>query len=245
MTSSALIVPDWPAPAHIKAICTTRQAGFSPPPYDSLNLGDHVADDPKNVHRNRQQLITLADLPEMPLWLNQTHSTRVIDSDEWQSGIEADAIISERPGHVCSVLTADCLPLLVCDVRGNQVAAIHAGWRGLLSGIIETTVKRFNAPMQDLLVWLGPAIGPSAFEVGPEVYQAFTAHHAIAAEAFTASENGHHYADIYQLARQRLQLRGVHNIFGGEYCTFNQADQFFSYRRDGVTGRMASIIWLE
>lgn len=242
--TSTFIVPDWPALSHVKALCTTRHAGFSAAPYDSLNLGDHVADDPIHVQRNRQQLVRLADLPEMPLWLNQTHSTRVINSNEWHIGVEADAIISEQPRHVCSVLTADCLPLLVCDVQGSQVAAIHAGWRGLLNGIIETTVNRFQSPKHDLLVWLGPAIGPSAFEVGPEVYQAFVSQQPSAAEAFSASDNGHHYADIYQLARQRLQVCGVSNIFGGDYCTFNQAELFFSYRRERVTGRMASVIWL-
>lgn len=244
MMRSPLIVPEWPAPSHVKALCSTRQAGFSPAPYDSLNLGDHVADDPSNVQRNRQQLYSLADLPEMPLWLNQTHSTRVIDSQDWHIGVEADAIISEHPRHVCSVLTADCLPLLVCDAQGSQVAAIHAGWRGLLNGIIERTVERFHAPKHDLLVWLGPAIGPSAFEVGQEVYQAFVSQQPSAADAFTASNNGRYYADIYQLARQRLQQCGVSNIFGGDYCTYDQADLFFSYRRDGVTGRMASVIWL-
>lgn len=243
MTDS-LIRPKWPAPVNIKACISTRLGGISLPPYESLNLGDHVGDKPAHVTANRQRLITAAQLPAEPLWLKQTHSTIVIESPQWQSGIEADAIISQETGKVCAVLTADCLPVLLCNENGRQVAAIHAGWRGLCDGIIEKTVAQLSAIPENILAWLGPAIGPAQFEVGSEVRDAFMAHSADAAAAFQVGKPGHYFADIYQLARQRLNHSGVRQIYGGDFCTVSQPAHFFSYRRDGITGRMASLIWL-
>ena len=239
-----LIRPEWPAPVNVKACITTRLGGISLPPYDSLNLGEHVGDKPAHVSANRQRLITAAALPAEPLWLQQTHSTIVINSQQWQTGIEADAILSHMPDHICAVLTADCLPVLLCDKSGRQVAAIHAGWRGLCDGIIEQTVAQLSAAPEAVLAWLGPAIGPEQFEVGAEVRDAFIAHSAGAAAAFQAGKPGHYLADIYQLARQRLNQCGIPQIYGGDFCTVSQTAHFFSYRRDGITGRMASLIWL-
>jgi len=242
--ADSLIRPDWPAPGNVNALVTTRLGGVSPAPYNSLNLGDHVGDLPENIAANRRLLINTADLPDTPLWLRQTHSTKVINSQHWQTDMEADAIISSEINRVCAVMTADCLPVLLCDKQGRQVAAIHAGWRGLCDGIIEKTVAQFGGAPEDLLVWLGPAIGPAQFEVGAEVRDAFIAHSADAAAAFQEGKLGHYLADIYQLARQRLKANGIRQIYGGDFCTVSQPEEFFSYRRDGVTGRMASLIWL-
>lgn len=234
---------DWPAPPHIRAITTTRNGGLSQSPYDSLNLGDHVGDDPARVAANRHLLREKTSLPAEPLWLQQTHSTKVIDCREWQPVIEADAIICDTPRQVCSVMTADCLPLLITDKTGSQVAAIHAGWRGLQAGIIENTLQRFDRSANDILVWLGPAIGPKAFEVGPEVKAAFLAADASADEAFIPHSD-RFLADIYLLARQRLAAQGITAVYGGNHCTYHEKQRFFSFRRDGVTGRMASLIWI-
>ncbi|MEX1200405.1 MAG: peptidoglycan editing factor PgeF [Methylophaga sp.] len=242
--ADSLIRPDWPAPGNVNALFSTRLGGVSPAPYNSLNLGDHVGDPPENVAANRQLLINTADLPDTPLWLRQTHSTKVIASKHWQAYIEADAIFSTQPNHICAVMTADCLPVLLCDKQGRQVAAIHAGWRGLCDGIIEKTVAQLGGAPEDLLAWLGPAIGPAQFEVGAEVRDAFIAESAEAKSAFLPSKPGHFLADIYTLARQRLHHCGIKNSYGGDYCTVSQPELFFSYRRDGVTGRMASLIWL-
>ncbi|MDX1574114.1 MAG: peptidoglycan editing factor PgeF [Methylophaga sp.] len=239
-----LIRPDWPAPDNVKALVSTRLGGVSPAPYDSLNLGDHVGDLPENVATNRQLLTEKAELPDTPLWLRQTHSTKVIDSQYWQAHIEADAIISTEINRVCAVMTADCLPVLLCDKQGQQVAAIHAGWRGLCDGIIEKTVAQLSGAPEDLLAWLGPAIGPAQFEVGAEVRDVFIAEAPEAINAFLPSKIGYFLADIYTLARQRLHHCGIKNSYGGDYCTVNQQELFFSYRRDGITGRMASLIWL-
>ncbi len=242
--ADCLVRPAWPAPGNVNALVSTRLGGVSPAAYNSLNLGDHVDDQPENVAANRQLLINIADLPDTPLWLRQTHSTQVIDSHHWQKDIEADAIISTETNRVCAVMTADCLPVLLCDKQGRQVAAIHAGWRGLCDGIIEKTVAQLVGPPSDLLAWLGPAIGPAKFEVGEEVRGAFIAHSAQATAAFQVGKPGHYLADIYQLASQRLNASGIRQIYGGDFCTVSQPEKFFSYRRDGVTGRMASLIWL-
>lgn len=245
MTANPFIQPDWPAPTPIKALSTTRLGGISQPPYDSLNLGLHVNDDNDKVYRNRQWLTRSARLPSSPLWLEQVHGTRVIDANDWQVGIEADALFSRQAGQVCPVMTADCLPVLFCDVDGKMVAAAHAGWRGLLNGVLENTVSQFSCSADHILAWLGPAIGPQQFEVGSEVFDAFCSHSAEAGQAFSPHRSGHYLADIYLLARQRLNRLGVEKIYGGEHCTVTEADQFFSYRRDGDTGRMASLIWIE
>jgi len=229
------IVPDWPAP---------RNGGVSAAPYDSLNLGDHVGDVPLAVARNRMLLGSL--LPSEPVWLKQVHGTTVIDTGVAGCGApEADACVSRHRGAVCVVMTADCLPVLLCDEQGSVVAAAHAGWRGLCDGVIEQAVAAMNVPAHNLLAWLGPAIGPQAFEVGDEVRAAFVAKQPEAASAFTAHAPGKWLADICQLASQRLEALGVAGIHGGGLCTVSDSKRFFSYRRDGTTGRMGSFIWLE
>jgi YfiH family protein len=244
MIADSLISPDWPAPNSIKALSTSRQGGFSLPPYDGFNLGTHVGDEPNTVIKNRDYLVDIAQLPESPRWLNQLHGTRVINSNDWQLNIDADAIISQQNNHICTIMTADCLPLLLCNKQGDTVAAIHAGWRGLAAGIIEKTIAEFHCDPQDILVWLGPAIGPNQFEVGTDVYQTFIIHSAQAIHAFQQTDATHYLADIYLLARQRLTALGISAIFGGDLCTASDPQHFFSYRRDDVTGRMASMIWI-
>lgn len=241
--------PDWPAPARVRAATTTRQGGVSQPPFDSFNLGGHVGDAPAAVAANRQQLRKKLSLPSEPHWLNQIHGITVVNLDTSPEGVpEADASITTTPNTVCVVLTADCLPVLFCDQTGTQVAAAHAGWRGLAAGVLEATVKSFAAPPEQIMVWMGPAIGPQAFEVGDEVRQAFVEFDPAAAQAFTAVQSEANekkwLADVYQLARQRLAAVGVKNIYGGGRCTFNEAEEFYSFRRDGKTGRMASLVWI-
>lgn len=218
--------------------------GVSLGPYDSLNLGDHVGDVPAAVAENRRRLCASLGLEVEPRWLQQVHGVNCCDIDSLVTGTEADAVFSTRAGEVCAVLTADCLPLLLCDEEGTRVAAVHAGWRGLLHGVIENSVTALSAS-GPVMAWLGPAIGPAAFEVGDEVREAFIAHDTRAQVAFVASANGKWLADIFQLARQRLAACGVDRVYGGELCTFSDADRFYSYRRDGETGRMASLIWIE
>lgn len=236
-----LITPNWPAPSKVKAYTTTRKGGHSQAPYDSLNLGDHVDDDPKAVAANRATLRQL--LPAEPVWLKQVHSTKIVTATS--SNCTADASMTTELNKVCVVLTADCLPVLFCDRAGTTVAAVHAGWRGLAGGILEATLQRFNNAPEDILVWLGPAIGPQAFEVGAEVREAFTDYLPEATQAFKAKGTGHWLADLYLLARQRLAHKSVINVFGGEFCTYTDAEHFYSYRRDKITGRMASLIWLK
>lgn len=248
----SLITPDWPAPPNVRALQTTRDGGVSVGAYASLNLGDHVGDDPVAVARNRALL--RAALPAEPLWLKQVHGNVVSDADRAVGVPDADAALARQPGKVCAVMTADCLPLLLCDEAGTVVAAAHAGWRGLAGGVVEATVKAMNVTPERLLVWLGPAIGPAAFEVGDEVRQAFMAHDPEAEKAFAPSSGlstqdlalrtNKWLADIYLLARQRLALLGVERVYGGGLCTFTDAERFYSYRRDHATGRMASLIWL-
>jgi len=239
-----MIYPDWPAPDTVKAISSTRQGGFSLPPYDGLNLGDHVGDNIDSVNKNRDWLANSAGLPQSPLWLKQVHGTDVSFASNWQEGDEADAIISHRANQVCPIMTADCLPLLLCNQQGDCVAAIHAGWRSLAAGIIEKTVSHFNCPTQDIMAWLGPAIGPDQFEVGTDVLTKFTQHSTIADLAFQQTDAEHYLADIVLLAKQRLNAVGINAIYGGDRCTVSDPSHFFSYRRDGITGRMASMIWI-
>ena len=242
LTDAALIKPDWPAPANVRAVQTTRLGGVSEAPYDSLNLGTHVGDNPLHVAANRQRLSGI--LPSEPIWMDQVHGTVVQNAALASCQPQADAAMARQVDTVCTVMTADCLPVLLCDQAGTVVAAAHAGWRGLSQGVIERTVEAMHAPADQLLAWLGPAIGPDAFEVGDDVHQAFISHDVQAAEAFVATEDGKWLADIYLLARQRLAALGVTRIYGGEYCTFHDKARFFSYRRDGACGRMASMIWL-
>jgi len=239
-----MISPDWPAPDNIKAFSTTRQGGFSIAPYDSFNLADHVGDDINSVKKNRDLLALQAHLPESPRWLKQIHGATVAKASQWQQGAEADAIVAQQNNQVCVIMTADCLPILLCNQQGDCVAAIHAGWRSLAAGIIENTLAQFNGPGQNIMAWLGPAIGPSQFEVGHDVVSAFTDQMTSAAVAFQQTDVDHYLADIYLLARQRLTSSGVNAIFGSEQCTVSNPSHFFSYRRDGITGRMASMIWI-
>ncbi len=237
-----LITPDWPAPANVRALQTTRKGGVSDSPYASFNLGSHVGDNPLAVSRNRMLLAPL--LPSEPVWLNQVHGITVADAGRAGCLPEADASVSTHPGAVCVVMTADCLSILLCDEQGSVVGAAHAGWRGLCDGVIEATVSAMNVPAPTLMAWLGPAIGSTVFEVGDEVRTAFVAKQPQAAKAFVAAAEGKWMADIYQLARLRLQALGIHRIYGGDLCTYSDAERFYSYRRDGVTGRMATFIWI-
>lgn len=237
------ITPDWPAPTNVMALQTTRQGGVSGAPYDSLNLGDHVGDEPLAVARNRVLLNHL--LPSEPVWLEQAHGTLVANADDASCLPQADACIARHRASVCVVMTADCLPVLLCDAQGSVVGAAHAGWKGLAAGVIESTVQAMNIPPQNLMAWLGPAISKEAFEVGEEVRAAFVAAQPQAASAFTNGQSGKWLADIYSLARIRLNALGITQIYGGNYCTYRESEKFFSYRRDGTTGRMGTFIWLE
>jgi hypothetical protein len=236
------LIPDWPAPAHVKSLQTTRKGGTSAAPYDSFNLGSHVGDNPLAVTRNRMLLAPL--MPSEPVWLNQVHGVTVADAGHAGCLPQADASISAHPGAVCVVMTADCLPVLLCDEQGSVVGAAHAGWRGLCDGVIEQTVHAMQVPASTLMAWLGPAIGPAAFEVGAEVRAAFVAKQPQAATAFVAGVDGKWMADIYQLARLRLNALGITRIYGGDLCTYNDPERFYSYRRDGASGRMGTFIWL-
>lgn len=236
------IIPDWPAPARVKALQTTRQGGVSLAPCDSLNLGSHVGDNPLAVARNRILLNTL--LPSEPVWLEQVHGTCVANADMASCLPQADACIARQRGSVCVVMTADCLPVLLCDKQGTAVGAVHAGWKGLASGVIETTVLAMGIAPPNLMAWLGPAIGQEDFEVGEEVRAAFVAVQPQAASAFIPGQPGKWFADIYALARLRLNTLGITQIYGGAHSTYSEHDQFFSYRRDGTTGRMGTFIWL-
>jgi YfiH family protein len=239
------LVPDWPVVASVHAVTTTRQGGVSQGCYASMNPADHVADDPAAVMANRETLQRVLDLPGQPVWLQQVHGTRVVNAATAGGSPIADAAFSSQPGVVCAVLTADCLPVLLADTAGQCVAAAHAGWRGLAAGVIEQTALAMGRPGEALLAWLGPAIGPSAYQVGDEVRDAFLAHDCAAAGAFRQGPDGAWFADLYQLARQRLAACGITAVYGGGYCSFTNSDWFYSYRRDGATGRMATLIWLE
>ena len=238
------IYPECPFPANVRACSSTRIGGYSQAPWESLNLGAHVGDEPQTVQRNRQQLVETLQLPSMPVWLEQVHGTEVLKLDHQRpNSVQADAVYTRERGVVCAVMTADCLPVLFYSADGQEVAAAHAGWRGLSAGVLEATLEAFSAQPAEITAWLGPAIGPTAFEVGAEVRDVFCAQNANAAAAFHAAGDKF-YADLWMLATQRLQAAGVHNIYGGGRCTFSEKEQFFSYRRDGITGRMASLIWL-
>lgn len=236
------LVPDWPAPKNVRAGTSLRGRGKSSGAYASLNLATHVGDDEQRVLQNRQ----LLGLPYEPVWLEQVHSKTVINVAEYQGQTpKADASFSILKHQPCVVMTADCLPLLVTDRQASCVAAIHAGWRGLVDGIIETTLQALPVKQSELMVWLGPAIGPQAYEVGSDVRDAFIEHDVEADTAFRQTDESHWLMDIYQLARQRLNNLGVEQIYGGDFCTYTDDERFYSFRRDNVTGRMASIIWLE
>jgi YfiH family protein len=243
--SSEWIIPRWPAPERVRAVSTTRHGGMSRPPYDTLNLAEHVGDEAAAVASNRVRLQQAMQLPAMPAWLQQVHGVRVVNAAGVTAPLAADAAYALEPGVVCAVLTADCLPLLLCDRVGRAVAAAHAGWRGLAAGVIEQTIAAMPVPSSELMAWLGPAISAEAYLVGGEVRETFVNHDPGAEAAFRPAADGGWHADLYRLARQRLQSQGVTEVHGGEYCTWQDPTRFYSYRRDGVTGRMASLIWLQ
>lgn len=240
----SLIIPDWPAPVRVRAVSTTRQGGVSPPPYASLNLAEHVGDAPACVAENRRRLAAMAGYPAEPAWLEQVHGIHTVAAETVRAPVAADAAWTRTAGRPCAVMTADCLPVLLCDRAGTVVAAAHAGWRGLAGGVIAATVARMDTPSTELLAWLGPAIGPAAFEVGEEVRAAFLELDADNAGCFRPSPAGRWLADLYDLARRQLRRLGVAAIYGGEFCTFSEPERFFSYRRENRTGRMATLIWL-
>ena len=239
-----LIRPDWPAPARVHALTTTRAGGVSEGSWSSFNLAVHVQDAPAAVTENRRRLRAALKLPAEPLWLTQVHGTAIASADNGP-GCEADGGYADRPGVVCAVLTADCLPVLLCSRSGDEVAAVHAGWRGLAGGVVEAALDRFRAQPDEMLAWLGPAIGPAAFEVGDEVRQVFLVDDPGAEVAFRSNRPGHWLADLYVLARRRLARQGVTAVYGGGLCTYSDAERFYSFRREPVTGRMASLIWIE
>jgi polyphenol oxidase len=236
--------PDWPAPPWVRACTTTRLGGVSTGAYAGLNLADHVGDDPRRVAENRALVRRALSLPDEPRWLGQVHGCDVVPAADADPGCPADASVTQETDVVCAVLTADCLPLLICDRRGRKAAAVHAGWRGLAAGVIERTLEALGEAPTDLLVWLGPAIGPDAFEVGPEVRATFLEADPAAAAAFRRGSADRWLGDLGALARTRLARAGVMRVYGGGVCTFSEPGRFYSYRRDGVTGRMASLIWL-
>ena len=239
-------VPEWPAPPGVRVLSTWRGGGVSDGSYASLNLGGHVGDAAAAVAENRSRLRWAAGLPGEPVWLRQVHGTAVADLDVPGTGESgADAAVTRQPGRVCAILTADCLPLVFATPEGDRVGAAHAGWRGLAEGVIEAAVRALDVPPERLLVWLGPAIGPLHFEVGAEVREVLLKRDLGAEAAFVPNARGRFMADLYALARRRLCALGVSRIFGGDECTYARADRYFSYRRDGVTGRQATLIWLE
>jgi YfiH family protein len=240
------IIPDWPAPNSVRALVTTRNGGVSAGPFASMNLGIHVGDSYDAVAANREQLCK--QLPADPFWLDQVHGVDVAVASHAgcaTAPVTADASVATAPDAVCIVMTADCLPVLFCDRAGTVVAAAHAGWRGLAAGVLEATVARMGVPAESVLAWLGPAIGPQAFEVGDDVRAAFVADSAGATHAFRPGERpGKWFADLFMLSRQRLARLGIGSVTGGGRCTYTEVDRFFSYRREGVTGRFASMVWL-
>jgi YfiH family protein len=245
------LVPEWPAPPNVRAVCTTRDGGVSVGRYESLNLGDHVGDDPAHVARNRERLREA--LGARPVFLQQVHGTGVVSLDAAQDavhdGTAADACTATGAGPACTIMVADCLPVLFTDEAGHRVAAAHAGWRGLAGGVLEQTAKAFEADgARRVIAWLGPCIGPRAFEVGPEVKAAFEAHAGEAAACFRpAPAAGKWLADLPALARQRLRAAGIGAVHGNDgsdgWCTVANPSRFFSHRRDGVSGRFAALVW--
>ncbi|MCV6591181.1 MAG: peptidoglycan editing factor PgeF [Marinobacterium sp.] len=241
-----LIEADWPAPAHVRALTTTRQGGVSVAPFDTLNLGDHVEDCPQAVAQNRQSLLRYLQLDTPAQWLQQVHGVDVVEAQPDGEVRVADACWSSEPGQPCIVMTADCLPVCFTDRQGSRVAVAHAGWRGLCNGVLEQTLQIFDDPSQ-VIVWLGPAIGLDAFEVGAEVRQQFCERQPEAGAAFrpVAGRSAKWLADIYMLARLRLHNAGVTAVHGGGFCTVHDQARFFSYRRETRTGRMATLIWID
>lgn len=239
------LVPDWPAPANVRAFVTTRAGGVSEGEFASMNLGLSSGDDPARVERNRA--IVREQLPSDPVFMVQVHGVAVADLDRIAPGERprADAAVTAHRGRAATVLTADCMPLFLCERRGKRVAVAHAGWRGMAAGVIEHAVTALEVPADQVIAWMGPTIGPDAFEVGPEVREAFLAGDPAADAAFRAHTEGKFMADLYQLARRRLGRAGVREVHGGGFCTFHEPERFFSYRRRAQSGRMGAFIWME
>jgi YfiH family protein len=238
------IAPDWPAPNNIACVTTTRVGGYSAKAYNSLNLGLHVEDNEADVNKNRRLIKSDLQLPAVPAWLNQVHGSKVLNlSGKCPKNVTADAAYTNEIGVVCAVLTADCLPVLFCDQTGEYIAVVHAGWRGLLNGVLENTLHALPVANNKIMCWLGPAIGPIKFEVGEEVYKSFVGKDAKHKNAFQEKIESKYLANIYQLAKNLLNSNGVKAIYGGKYCTYLEENKFYSYRRDGQTGRMATLIW--
>jgi purine-nucleoside/S-methyl-5'-thioadenosine phosphorylase / adenosine deaminase len=242
------LTPNWQAPNNIRALTTLKRGGYSRGSYQGLNLATHVGDEPEAVSINRRLLVSCLNLPAEPKWLNQVHGTLVASGNALSCLPEADASISRNVDEVCAVLTADCLPILLCDLKGTCVGAVHAGWKGLAAGVIESTVKQLSVSVETLMAWLGPAIGPDAFEVGKDVVDIFKKSPVDSKKAFTKINAQTWKANIYTLAKMRLEALGITQIYGGEYCTYTENDRFYSARqtihtRKAPTGRMATIIW--
>ena len=256
MSTSLYLPADWPddgsvtpaplQPENVHAFTTLRTGGVSSGGYSEYNLADHVGDEPQAVRSNRAKLRDDLSLPAEPVWLEQVHSNKVVRADEISAGqiVQADASFTTKKGVVCVVMTADCLPVFICNQAGTEVAVAHAGWRGLHAGIISNTIKAMQSSAQQLLVSLGPAIGAGEFEVGDDVLTAFVDKNSANRSAFVATTKGHYLCDIYQLARTELESIGVDKIAGGNCCTYREEQRFYSYRRQPKTGRMASLIWL-
>lgn len=246
MTTTAIdwIAPDWPAPAHVRVLSTLRAGGVSVGPYASLNLAAHVGDRPDAVSANRLLLREAAHLPAEPLWLEQVHGINVIRHPGDPVVVQADASVAFEPGRVCAVMTADCLPVVLTDRGATRVGVAHAGWRGLLDGVVEATIAALDTSPARLFAWLGPAIGPDAFEVGDEVRTAFVNRNPAAGACFRPNERNRYQADLAGLARLALAAAGVRSVHGGGWCTHHESERFFSFRRDGITGRMATLAWL-
>lgn len=246
MNQQHYLIPNWPAPKNIKAYFTLRMDGQSKPPYESFNLGKHSGDNENVVAANRKQLMQELNLDQPPVWLNQVHGNQVVSADAVINTTSADALYTQQKNLVCAILTADCMPLFLCDREGTVVALAHAGWRGLAAGVIENTVAAMKIPAENILAWMGPAMGPQKFEVGPEVREIFLSVDKAAEIAFAPLPNQKWLANIYLLAQQRLQKSGVTAIYGGDHCTYTEKEKFFSYRRDGKqSGRMAALIWID
>ncbi len=256
MNPKNILIANWPAPKNIHAFTTLRHGmGVSKPPFDQFNLGNRNSehgDDPVAVEKNRELLEQAFSLPDSPHWLRQVHGVDILRFDDapkrsgdyHQDEPVADASVTSQKNIVLSILTADCLPALFCNSDGSEVAAAHAGWRGLANGVLENTVRAMHSKPEDIMVWLGPAAGPAAYEIGAEVRDAFVQNNRHAEVAFVPSRENHWKVDLYQLARMRLQSTGISRVYGGDHCTITKKDRFFSHRRDQNTGRMASLIWM-
>ena len=243
-TANDWIIPEWEVAPNVRAVSTTRSGGDSAAPYASLNLGAGSGDDLATVEANRAILQTRAAMPSRPLWLKQVHGNDCVTADSTAEGVAADASYTESRDQVLAILTADCVPVLFCDVDGTEVGAAHAGWRGLNGGVLEATVGRFASHPEQLCAWIGPCIGAARYEVGTDVYEAFTAAHDDDRRFFQQNRPGHWLFNLPGLVFARLHRIGVSNVWASGWCTASDPERFFSYRRDGQTGRMATCIWL-